>query len=63
MSPATNLCDGYQIWHALKVIGGEISITSCVDLRQSLVDLCTEFLLAIPVLRQFPKREGQLGDI
>ena len=48
MDPA-NLRNGHQIRHALKVVCREISISSRLDSRQSLVDLYTESLLAIPV--------------
>ena len=46
----TNLCNGHQIWHTFKIISYEIGITSRLDLRQSLDDLCAESLLTIPVL-------------
>ena len=59
MNP-TNLCNGHQIRHALKVVGCEISITSGCDFLQSLVDLRAEFILAIPMPGQLPKSEGQL---
>jgi len=58
-----NLCNGDQIRHALKVVGREVGITSRLDFRQSLVDLRAELLLAIPVLGQLPKSEGQLEDM
>jgi len=54
----TNLRKGYQIRHTLKIVGREISITSRLDFHQSLVDLHTEPLLAIPVLGQLPKSKG-----
>ena len=50
-----NLRKGHQIWHALKIVGRKISITSRLDFCQSFVDLCTEFLLAVAVLGQLPK--------
>ena len=59
----TNLRDGYQIRHILKVAALELGITPGRDFRQSLVDLRTEFLLAISVLGQLPKCEGQLGEL
>jgi len=57
-----NLCKGHQIRHTLKIIGREISIAPLPDLSQSFVYLCTEFLLAIPVLGQLPKCKGQLEN-
>ena len=54
MSPA-NLCDGHQIRHSFKIVGREICIASRLDFLQSLIDFRTEFLLAIPVLGQFPE--------
>ena len=59
----TNLRNGHQIWHGLKVVGREISITSRLDLRQGLDDLCPESLLAIPVLGQLPESKGQLANL
>ena len=53
-----NLGKGHQIWHVLKIVGREISITSRLDFRQSLVDLCAEFPLAVAVLGQLPKPKG-----
>jgi len=61
MIPA-NLRKGHQIRHTLKIVGREISITSRLDFRQSLVDLCTESLLAVAVLSQLPKPKGQLEN-
>ena len=61
MIPA-DLCNGYQIRHALKIAGREISITSRLGSGQSFVDLCAEFLLAITVLGQFPESKGQLEN-
>ena len=58
----TNLGDGHQIWHTLKVVGCEIGVTSRLDLLQSLVDLGTEFLLAFAVLSQLPECKGQLKN-
>lgn len=54
----TDLRNGCQIWHSLKVVAREIGITSRSDLRQSLIDLCTEFLLALAVPGQLPKSKG-----
>ena len=45
-----DLCNGRQIRHALEIISRQINITSRLGFRQGLVDLCAEFLLAIPVL-------------
>ena len=56
----TNLCNGHQIWHPLKVIGREIGIASRSDLGESVVDLYTQFLLEVAVLGQLPERKGQL---
>jgi len=56
----TNLCNGHQIWHPLKIVGCEIDITSRLDFHQIVVDLGTEFVLAIPVLGQIPEPKGQL---
>ena len=58
-----NLYNSHQIWHALEVIGGEISVTSRIYLRQSLVDLRTKSFLAIPVLGQLPESKGQLDSL
>jgi len=58
-----NLCNGNQIWHTLEVVGREVGITSRLDLRQSFVDLRAELLLAIAVLGQLPKSEGQLKGL
>ena len=58
----TNLRKRDQIRHTFKVVGREVSIASRLDLRQSLVDLRTEFSLAIPVLGQLPKSKGQLEN-
>ena len=55
-----DLRSGHQIWHGLKVVGREISIASRLDLRQSFVNLRTEFPLAILVLGQLPESKGQL---
>jgi len=61
MTP-TNLRKGHQIRHALKIIRRKINITPRPDFRQSLVDFCTEFPLAIRVLGQLPKCKGQLDN-
>jgi len=58
----TDLRDGHQIWHTLKVVGREISVTSRFDLLQSLVNFGTEFLLAFAVLNQLPECKGQLKN-
>jgi len=59
----TNLRNGCQIWHILKVVTREICTTSRLDLRQGPVDLCAEFLLAVAVPGQLPKSKGQLGSL
>ena len=58
-----NLRNGHQIRHTLKVVDGKIGVPSCLDLIQSLVDLCAELLLTIPVLGQLPKSKGQLENL
>ena len=58
----TNLCDGHQIRHVLKIIGREISVTPRLDLHQSLVDLCTEFLLTILIFGKVPEPKGELKN-
>ena len=58
----TNLGNGRQIRHLLEIIGREIGIASRSDLGQSVVNLCTEFLLEIAVLGQLPKPEDQLEN-
>ena len=62
MTP-TDLRKGHQIRHTLKIAGREISITSCLDFHQSLVNLCTQFLLDIAVLGQLPECKGQLDNL
>ena len=57
-----NLRKGHQIRHTLKIIGREIGVAPLPDLRQCFVYLCTEFLLAIPVLGQLPECKGQLDN-
>ena len=57
-----NLRHGRQIWHSIKVVGREISITSRLGFRQSLVNLRTEFPLAISVLGQLPESKGKLEN-
>ena len=37
----TNLDNGHQIRHTLKIVGCEITVTSRSDFRQGLVDLYT----------------------
>ena len=37
----TNLGEGHQIRHALKIVGGKIGVASRLDFRQGLIDLCT----------------------
>ena len=37
----TDLCKGHQIWHILEIVGREISVTSCLDFCQRLVNLRT----------------------
>ena len=59
---STNLRDGHKIRHTLKVTSREIGITSRLNSYQSLVDLCTELLLTVPILGQLPKSKGQLED-
>ena len=59
MTP-TDLHSCYQIWHTLEIVGCEIDIPSRHDFLQSLVYLCTEFLLTVPVPGQLPKSKGQL---
>ena len=59
----TNLCNRHQIRHALKIVGREIIITSRLDPRKRLVDLCTEFLPAIAVFGQLPKSKGELENL
>ena len=49
MTP-TDLRKGHQIRHTLKIVGREISVTSCLNFRQSLANLFTQFLLDIAVL-------------
>ena len=61
MNP-TNLCNGHQVRHPLKVVGREIGISSRSDLGQSVVDLYTEFLLEVAVLGRLPERKGHLED-
>ena len=62
MNP-TNLGKGHQMWHAFKVVGRELNITSLPDFRQRFVDLRPQFLLEITVLGQLPKPKGQLKDL
>ena len=62
MSGKTNLDDGHQVRHVLKVVGREIGITPRLDFLQSLVDLCPQFFLAVAVLGQFPEPESQLEN-
>ena len=59
----TNLCDGRQVWHGLKVVAREIGIASLLDLHHGLVDFHAEFLLAVAVLGQLPKSKGQLENL
>ena len=58
----TNLRNCHQVRHPLEIGGREVSITSRSDLCQSIIDLCTEFLLEVPVLGQLPERKGQLKN-
>ena len=58
----TNLGKGHQVRHPLKITGYEITITSRSDLGQSVVDLCTKFLLDIAMLGQLQKPKGQLEN-
>ena len=57
-----NLGNGRQIRHPLEITGCEVSVTSHSDLGQSVVDLCTQFLLKITTLGQLPEAEGQLEN-
>jgi len=59
----TNLRDGHQVWHVLKVVGREVDITSRFGHYQSLVDFRTELLLTVAVLGQLPECKGQLEDL
>ena len=59
---STSLGNGRQITHPLKIAGCEVGIASRSDLGQSVVDLCTEFLLKITALGQLPEAEGQLEN-
>ena len=59
----TNLRDGRQIWHGLKVVSREVSAAPRPDTRKCLVDLCTQFLLAVAMLGQLPESEGQLENV
>ena len=59
----TNLGKGRQVRHPLKITGCKISVASRSDLGQSVVDLCTKFLLDIAMLGQLPKPEGQLENL
>ena len=58
-----NLGNGRQIRHPLEITGCEVSVTSRSDLSQSVVDLCTQFLLKIMTLGQLPEAEGQLENL
>ena len=59
---STNLGNGRQIRHPLKITGYEVGIASRSDLGQSVVDLCAQFLLEVPALGQLPEAEGQLEN-
>ena len=59
---STNLGNGRQIRHLLEIIGRKIGIASRSDLRQSVVDLRTEFLLEVAVVGQLPTCKGQLEN-
>ena len=59
----TNLGNGRQIWHALKVVAREIGIAPLPDLRHSLFDFYTKFFLNIAVLGQLPKPKRQLRSL
>ena len=59
---STNLGNGRQIRHPLKITGCEVGIASRSDLGQSVVDLCTQFLLEVAALGQLPEAEGQLEN-
>ena len=44
-----NLRKCHQIWHTLKIVDRKISVTSCLDFRQRLVNLCAHFILKFSV--------------
>ena len=46
---STNLDNRYQIWHTLKIVDRKISVASCLDFRQRLVNLCAHFILKFSV--------------